>query len=271
MRGLSGIFGIFDLFTIGYGSMNQKGSECIMHPSEPSSCRAAGLVRMAHSAQATLFRQRMDSTLDLLASKVVRRPVATMPTTVQEHIRKNTSLLGLCNADLSEEEQVELLGILNDSWESPCTDGILQHWCPPGCCSDELVTKRRLRSALGFSLARLFAVPLLYRWKHFEGALCYTLRNIAIHNLLPFVWSACMTQTADNELLTEHLLEIDNPDLPPSLQQQVRMGKVLRLLNEADIKELRLLQRIVFSRDDFSDYVTHNKCGEVESLLSSVH
>ena len=215
---------------------------------------------MAHASQATLFRQRMESTLDLLASKATRQPVAVMPATVQEHIRQNQSRLGLCCGDLSEEERLELVAVLNNSWDMPCTDGILHHWCPPGCCSDEVVTRRRVRAVLGFTLGRLFPIPLLYRWKHFEGALAYTLRNMTLHHLLPFVWSACMTQTGDNELLSEHLLDLDNPDLPPSVQQQVRMGKVLRLLNEPDIQAPRLFQNFMTVDGRLINYVG---CGAV--------
>ena len=193
---------------------------------------------MAHSFSSTLFRQRLDSVLDRLAARAKRRVVAVLPQTVQDYRRKNECKLGLCHCDLTEEEQAELLVVLNNDWDVVCdSDGSLTHWCAPGCCSDERTTKVRVRQVLATSMGRLFACPLLYRWKHMEPALAYCLRNLCIHGLLLSVYAACMSQNNDDQLLQDQILDLDHPDLSPALKHQVRMGKVLRLLSQPDIIE----------------------------------
>ena len=190
---------------------------------------------MAHASQSTLFRQRLQSVLDRLAARVTRKSVAVLPQTVQDHMRRNQSKLSLCCHDLSEEQQAELIAVFNEDWNVPRdSDSSLVHWCPPGCCPDERKTKLRAREILEASMGSLFECPLLYRWKYFEPALAYCLRNLSLHGLLAHIWSACMTDSNDDQLLQE-VLDIDNPDLPPSLKQQVRMGKVLRMLTQPGI------------------------------------
>ena len=176
-----------------------------------------------------------------MAGRITRRAVAALPQTVLENIRKNESKLGMCCHDLSGEQQAEMVAVLNDDWSiERDIDESFIHWCPPGCCDSERTTKARFRRVLEASMARLFECPLLYRWKYFEPALAYCLRNMTVHGHFVHVWSACMTHSNDDQLLNEQVLEVDNPDLPPALKQQVRMGKVLRMLKQPGIVETGL-------------------------------
>ena len=170
-----------------------------------------------------------------LAACCERVEVASLPESVQHHMHQNETKLKLCCYDLDGEQKSHLLTMLNDDWGRPFSlNGKLTHYCSAGCCSDDAQTRRKVRLALQSSLGALFPVPLLYRWKHFEEALAYTLRNCSIHDLLPYVWAACMN-TANDAGLHEQVIEIDAADQAPSQQQQVRCSKVLRLLQEPGI------------------------------------
>ena len=190
---------------------------------------------MGHATQASLFRQRLEHTLDMVSAKMERKAVTFLPDTIKGHMDRNRQKLRICCSDLTEKDQADLLAFFNDDWGQAHCDGQITHWCPPGCCADDHAARQKMRSLLDVSFAKLFPVPLLYRWKHFEGALSYTLRNTCMHDLLPFVWSAGMTDANDASLMQDKILELDSPDLPPALKQQVRMGKVLRLLHQPDI------------------------------------
>ena len=195
---------------------------------------------MAHATQASLFRQRLEKSLDVLASNTERIPVNALPEAVERHMQINRSKLGLSDGDLTPDEREHLLCMLNDNWEESIEQlqGKLCHYCVPGCCPDTLSTRRKVRDVLQFCVGRLFAVPLLYRWKHFEAALAYTLRNVSIHGLLAHVWVSCMSDAQD-AVLNDELLDMDAADAPPALRQQVRCGKVLRLLQEPGITAAR--------------------------------
>ena len=195
---------------------------------------------MAHATQASLFRQRMEKTFDALAAKAERIPVNALPDSVERHVQLNRQKLDLSDWDLTQDEKKQLLCMLNDNWAESIEDleGKLCHYCVPGCCPDPLTTRRKVRDVLQCCLGRLFAVPLLYRWKHFESALAYTLRNVSVHGLLPYVWASCMSD-ANDAVLPDELLDMDAPDAPPAMRQQVRCGKVLRLLQEPGITAAR--------------------------------
>ena len=194
---------------------------------------------MAHAMQSTLFRDRLERTLDRLLSGCERVQVASLPESVRSCMQQNELKLKICCYDLDAEKQSHLLSMLNDDWSRPfASTGRLTHYCGPNCCRDDSETKSKLRVVLQNCMGCLFPVPLLYRWKHFEGALAYTLRNCSIHGLLPYIWAACMNDSKD-AALHEEVLEVDAADQAPAFQQQVRCSKVLRLLQQPDILAAR--------------------------------
>lgn len=90
-----------------------------------------------------------------------------------------------------------------------------------------------MRSALDATARSLFEVPLLYRWKHWDSAAEYTLRNLMIHGLLCYIWERCV-QNTDQETAyqdqEDNMPDEDSPDVAPAVKQRIRMNKVLRML-----------------------------------------
>ncbi|CAE7291626.1 unnamed protein product, partial [Symbiodinium sp. KB8] len=205
-----------------------------------------GLVRMAHVSQSTLFRQRLHAAIKLLAQQAERHEVASLPDTIVAGINDNRKKLSICASDLTDAQQDQLLGMLNHRWSEPLTDGKLQHWCAPGCCSSLPEMRAKMEEALMSSLGNGFEVPLLYRWKHFEPAVDYTLRNTAMHGLLAHIWPQCMNSKQD-DILLEQVVDDDAPDLDPSIKQQVRLTRVYRLLCQPDTLA-KLAQCVVLTR-----------------------
>ena len=189
---------------------------------------------MGHAAQSSTFRERLLATIGRLAVGAERHEVAILPETISTGIASNRRKLMICACDLSEEEREQILCMLNHPWTEPLENGRLQHWCKPGCCSSRKEMRRKLEHALFLSLGRVFEPPLLYRWKHWEGAIHYALRNTAMHNILAHVWQGCMNAKFD-EALVDQLLDPDSPDLDPGAKQQVRLTRVLRMLSDPSI------------------------------------
>ena len=216
------------------------------HTLMQSAVQLAGLVRMAHVSQSTLFRQRLHAAIKLLAQQAERHEVASLPDTIVAGINDNRKKLSICASDLTDAQQDQLLGMLNHRWSEPLTDGKLQHWCAPGCCSSLPEMRAKMEEALMSSLGNGFEVPLLYRWKHFEPAVDYTLRNTAMHGLLAHIWPQCMNSKQD-DILLEQVVDDDAPDLDPSIKQQVRLTRVYRLLCQPDTLA-KLAQCVVLTR-----------------------
>ena len=200
----------------------------------PAPVPPPGLVRLAHAAQSSLFRERLHAGIKLLAKRTERCTVASLRQTVADGVEENRRKLSICASDLSEAEQEEILSMLNHNWNEQIGDGRLRHWCVPGCCVSLAQTRAKMESALLASLGRVYEAPLLYRWKHWEGAIHYALRNTAMHNILVRVWHGCVNSKMDEALL-EQVIDADSPDMDPGLKQQVRVTRVFRLLSEPNI------------------------------------
>ena len=188
---------------------------------------------MANATKGTLFRQRLDNVLQSMVQKAERLEVVTLPASTREATRKNAQLLEMCSADLDEDQRALVLQIFNTDWDEQMssTDHI-KHICEPGCCSSMGVFRRRVKEALDALFGHLFPVPLLYRWKGFDEACAWTARGLLLKGLLRVIWALCKSDSADHpEMLA---LDEDNPDMNPSLQQQVRVAKVMQLLSEPD-------------------------------------
>ena len=94
----------------------------------------------------------------------------------------------------------------------------------------------KTREALKATVGKFFDVPLLYRWKHFDPAAQFTLRNLLIHQILMVVWEATMNKVFDEGAIDlAAFVDADSADLAPAMKQKIRMGKVWQMLSEDGI------------------------------------
>ncbi|CAE7874586.1 unnamed protein product, partial [Symbiodinium necroappetens] len=152
-------------------------------------------------------------------------------------IASNAKLLKECSLELTEEQLDLTLQMLNTDWCQPLDPGEpLRHYCAPGCCASTKAFRLRMRAVLDGLFAHLFACPLLYRWKNFDEACTWVARGMVIRGLLKQIWGLCKQDAADNleDLVSLQAMDEDNPDMNPSLRQQVRVAKVMGLLSEPD-------------------------------------
>lgn len=198
----------------------------------------AGLVRMAHASKSTLFAQCLEVAIDSLASAVIRHPLLELPRKVLRWKNSNRHKLHACAMDLSEESVELILSVLNDDWSTSVKQlsGQLNHYCVPGCCSSDLQCRAKTKAALRATVGSFFDVPLLYRWKHWDPATHFVLRNLLIHGVLTFIWEATMNKMFDEESVNvTQYIDADEADLAPAMQQKIRMGKVWQMLGEDTI------------------------------------
>ena len=193
---------------------------------------------MAHASKSTSFLQRLDVAIDSVAKHFVRRTVASLPLKVSHIKASNAHKLEICRGDLSDESCQMILGMLNDDWNRPlrANCGKLVHYCIPGCCGSDKACQTKMKAALKASVGSFFDVPLLYRWKHFDPAAQFVLRNIIIHNVMSFVWEASMNKSFDDSNIDlAAFIDADSADLAPAMKQKIRMGKVWTMLSEGNM------------------------------------
>ena len=202
---------------------------------------------MAHAVQASLFQHRLETAITTMAESVVRHTVVELPMKVLRWKNANAHKLSICRTDLSDQAVDFILTMLNDDWSALLRDtGKLSHYCPPGCCESERAFRMKIRQAITATLGHFFDVPLLYRWKHFDPAVQFCLRNTIIHGLLSVAWEATMNKAFDDGAVDmSTLIDADAADLPPAVKQKIRMGKVWNLLNEDGILAPWLLRELV--------------------------
>ena len=154
-------------------------------------------------------------------------PVEIMPHGSAEWRKLSIALLALCSEGLDPSLQAEFAAFYNHAWDS----GLLWHWCLPGCPrggGDASAT-------YGFSLLeRVFlnfaAVPLLYRWKHFEPSAGYVMRGIIFNFILVTVLRLALADLPEvTEEDVRQASEID-ADIAPSLRQAIRGKRTLQTL-----------------------------------------
>jgi len=199
---------------------------------------AAGLVRMAHASKSSLFLQRLEVAIDSIAESVIRHTVVELPKKVLDWKQANSHKLDICSGYVSDETRNMIVEMLNDDWTISVKDrgGKLHHYCPPGCCESMKACQIKMKSALKGTVGSFFDVPLLYRWKHFDPAVQFTLRNLVIHGLLIMVWEATMNKSFDDgDIDLAAYIDADSADMAPAMKQKIRMGKVWQLLSEEDI------------------------------------
>ncbi|CAE7274512.1 unnamed protein product [Symbiodinium sp. CCMP2592] len=205
---------------------------------------------MANAFRGTLFRQRLDNVLASFARSAVRHEVASLPPSTEQEVASNTLLLRECSLGLTEDQVALTLQMLNTDWCQPLEHGEpLRHYCEPGCCASARDFRKRMRLVLDGLFAHLFACPLLYRWKNFDEACTFVARGMVIRGLLKHIWGLCKQDAADSleDLVALQALDEDNPDMNPSLRQQIRVAKVMGLLSEPDAAA-RFLKTLLVSR-----------------------
>lgn len=202
----------------------------------------AGMVRLAHAAQTSLFVQRLDHAIDVLVHNMVCEHVVELPRSIEATMEVNRKKLAVCHLGLKPEDADLLLTMLNTDWGTPLDQSSgfpkLIHICQAGCCSSVADSQKKLKRALRASIAPVFPVPLLYRWKFWDEAVQYCLRNLVCHGLFLFIWKSCMSDKADenlDNLEAVGVMDEDCPDASPALRQSIRMTKVLALLSEPGI------------------------------------
>ena len=83
------------------------------------------------------------------------------------------------------------------------------------------------------------AVPLLYRWKHFEEAASYCLRGLIVNRVLvEILLSLSEKSTAEMEAFAVEIDE-DDPNASFASRQQVRVCKTVLLLQDPCVDDAR--------------------------------
>ena len=193
---------------------------------------------MGHASKPTVFSQRLATAIDTIADSFVRRTVVDMPMRVRQWMNNNRHKMSICCHDMPPDSQELVLAMLNDDWSVSLRDkgGVLEHYCPAGCCASDKDCSQKMKAALKATVGNFFDIPLLYRWKHFDPAVAFTLRNLVIHGLLRVVWEATMNKALDDDMIDlSTIIDADAADMAPAMKQKVRMGKVWQLLGEDGI------------------------------------
>ena len=216
-------------------------SGCFSAIAAPTPLLKAGLVRMSHAMQTNSFKQGMETVLDGYARNAKRSCLLVHSQATQAIRAKNAKKLQLCCYGLKPAEKTLILDMFSADWSEPLT--VLQHTCVAGCCKSDADFRRRLREALRLAFGNEFSTPLLYRWKHWEGAAAYVSRGTALHNMLPRIWSMIHNSEA-SDLLT--MWDEDSADLSPAFKQKIRASKVQSLLSsgKAGVAWLRVVSML---------------------------
>lgn len=189
---------------------------------------------MGHAFRSSSLRDKFEAYLDELSANVERQQVAELPASVWEWKEMNRTKLSICQSCLSSDEIENILTMFNHDWSvdlrSNCNR--IVHFCRAGCCSSDDECHQKCRVALYAAAYRLWDIPLLYRWKHFEPAAEYVLRCLLLHGVLVSAW-AHVCEPGDKEVNLQAVDE-DNPDISPAMRQAVRVNKVLAMLTSPD-------------------------------------
>ena len=100
--------------------------------------------------------------------------------------------------DCPSKAATELLKEFLEFANGDTTCETLTHFCSPGCCSSSEESFQKLLKKIVPLLARGYAVPLLYRIKHFSGAAGYMKFACCAFRLLPRVLAQMEKNAADS-------------------------------------------------------------------------
>lgn len=198
----------------------------------PSLC--SSLVRQCHTFRSSTFRQDFYNAVHAFLRSVQRVEVLSLPND-GDWLERNKQLLGMCSEDLSQEDTEAILQMFNNDW----TRSEVKHYCLPGCCSAHRIFREKMKKAAILAWGVFPDVPLMYRWKGFEEACCYTMRGIAMHRCLPKLYKQVYDKKnakSYEEVLSWEQQEFDGAEeLSPAAKQQLRMVKTIDMLHRPNL------------------------------------
>ena len=169
------------------------------------------IVRLSHLFEVLSFRKAFATALaGVLCKAFVYTPVRHMPPE-SSHWQKAAKSLGesfRCSSKMRLKGAQDILTFLNGDLSSDC----VFHFCVGNCCSGKEDSLRKCLQLLVPFMSRGFAVPLLYRFKHFDQAVSYITFTIGVHKLLPRTLSSMEMSSAfgrEQQLIDELMAGLD--------------------------------------------------------------
>jgi len=223
--------------------------------SVPNLC--SNMVRLTRAMKSSKFQDNFEKALAGIAERIDRRVVPELPSSVKTWWENNGALVKMALSGLPPESQEIILAVFNDPWRfDPNTwrDGCFVHWCTAGCCPSAAEAKVKTREALRRLCEDYPAIPLLYRWKHWEPALNWAIRGTFCNGVLQYALSMCSDESSVAKFAD---LDPDSPDLSFSLKQEVRLTKSVAFLTSDSIRQDLGVSFLVSNPlADFMDHVS---------------
>ena len=219
----------------------------------PNLC--SNMVRLTRAMKSSKFQDNFENALDMIAERIDRRVVLDLPEHATVWWEENNSMIRLALQGLDEDKQKTILSVFNDPWHfrnNSWERGDLVHWCSSNCCPSLAETKAKTREALRILLQEYPAIPLLYRWKHWEPALNWAIRGTLCYGVLQLALSMCANQDSISKCQD---LDPDSPDLSFALKQEVRLTKSVSFLTSSTI--LQDLGKSFFVSGPLADFMDH--------------
>eukprot|EP00438_Fugacium_kawagutii_P004340 Skav207877 [mRNA] locus=scaffold664:397187:404489:+ [translate_table: standard] len=148
------------------------------------------LVRLAHLYESASFRRRLAAGIvTLLGTTGI---FVVEPPQEMDSWKKRAAWL-VAGFQASAKSTELLLRELLDFFNGDTSESVLVHWCIPNkvsgklCCENDAASLNKGISLLTSFLTKGFAVPLLYRMKHYSPAAAFIRVGCCIHNILPRV------------------------------------------------------------------------------------
>ena len=174
------------------------------------------IVRLGHLFESLSFRKSFASTMtSILRKSFTYLPVSKMPLQTAPQLAKREMLKNYyqIQSKLRKQALADCLDFLNGDLESEC----IFHFCIPKngneCCKDYHDSLNKCLKLVVPFLCRGFPTPLLYRFKHYDGAVGYLKVGFAIHKLLQRTLNEIqLDKTAsgkDEALISNLLADID--------------------------------------------------------------
>eukprot|EP00435_Cladocopium_sp_Y103_P050187 s1190_g15.t1 len=223
--------------------------------SVPNLC--SNMVRLTRAMKSSKFQDNFEKALTGIAERMDRRVVPELPSSVKTWWENNRALVKMALSGLPPEAQEIILAVFNDPWRfDPNTwrEGCFVHWCTAGCCRSADEAKVKSREALRRLCQEYPAIPLLYRWKHWEPALNWAIRGTFCNGVLQYALSMCSDESSVAKFAD---LDPDSPDLSFALKQEVRLTKSVAFLTSDSIwQDLGVSFLVSNPLADFMDHVS---------------
>lgn len=203
--------------------------------SVPNLC--SNMVRLTRAMKSGKFQDNFDKALNAIAQGMDRRVVCELPGYVVKWWEEEGDTVRVALEGLKQESQDLILSVFNDPWRfdhRTWPRGKFVHWCSTGCCASSSDAEAKAREALRLLLQQFPAVPLLYRWKHWEPALHWAIRGTMCNGVLQFALSMCADESSVAKFAD---LDPDSPDLSFAVKQEVRLSKSVSFLTSGTIQQ----------------------------------